>query len=127
MAKLARSYEFGPFRIDAAKRLLLQNGEVVPLTPKCFDLLLVFVENSGEVIEKEGLMNRVWPDSFVEEGNLTYNISILRKALGERAGEHQYIATVPGRGYQFVEMVKELTNGDPVTERSLSPVLRCSC
>ena len=93
------SYEFGLFRVDGAKRILLRDGEVVPLTPKCFEILLALVENSGEVIDKEGLMNRVWPDSFVEEGNLTYNISILRKAIGERAGEHQYIVTVPGRGF----------------------------
>lgn len=98
-------YEFAPYRVDATRRLLLRDGEVVPLTPKCFEILLVLVENSGEVIDKEGLMNRVWPDSFVEEGNLTYNISMLRKVLGERAGEHQYIVTVPGRGYQFVASV----------------------
>ena len=103
-------YEFGIFRLNAAKRLLLRDGEVVPLTPKCFDILLAFVESSGEVVGKDKLVERVWPDSFVEEGNLTYNISMLRKALGERAGEHQYIVTVPGRGYQFVETVKELTN-----------------
>ena len=103
-------YEFGIFRVDAAKRLLLRDGETVPLTPKSFDILLALVERAGEVVSKESLINRVWPDSFVEEGNLTYNISILRKALGERAGEHQYIATVPGRGYQFVETVKDLTD-----------------
>ena len=113
MTKLAhRSYEFGPFRIDAFKRLLLENGEVVPLTPKCFEILLVLIENSGEVIDKEGLMNRVWPDSFVEEGNLTYNISVLRKALGDRANEHLYIVTVPGRGYQFVADVSEVCLDD---------------
>jgi len=98
-------YEFGPFRIDPIKRLLLRDGEVAPLTPKCFDILLALVENNGKVIEKDDLMKRVWPDSFVEEGNLTYNVSILRKALGERAGEHQYIVTVPGRGYRFVASV----------------------
>ena len=101
--------EFGPYRLDAAKRLLLRAGEVVPLTPKCFEILLVLVENSGEVIDKQRLMNRVWPDSFVEEGNLTYNISVLRKALGERANEHHYIVTVPGRGYQFVAGVTEVS------------------
>ena len=96
------TYEFGPYRVDGAKRLLLRGDEVVPLTPKCFEILLVLLENSGEVVDKEGLMGRVWPDSFVEEGNLTYNISVLRKALGEKANEHRYIVTVPGRGYQFV-------------------------
>jgi len=103
-------YEFGLFRVEAAKRVLLRGGEVVPLTPKCFDLLLALVETSAEVIGKDDLMNRVWPDSFVEEGNLTYNISMLRKALGEKASEHQYIVTIPGRGYQFSAAVRELSN-----------------
>jgi len=103
-------YEFGRFRLDTAKRLLLREGEIVQLTPKCFDILLALVESSGEVIGKERLIERVWPSSFVEEGNLTYNISILRKVLGERAGEHQYIATIPGQGYQFVANVKDIRN-----------------
>lgn len=103
-------YEFGPFRIDPIKRLLLRDGQVAPLTPKCFDILLALVENSGKVIEKDDLMRRVWPDSFVEEGNLTYNVSMLRKALRERAGEHQYIATIPGRGYSFVASVNGARN-----------------
>lgn len=111
-------YEFGPFRIDPIKRLLLRDGEVAPLTPKCFDILLALVESRGELIGKDDLLKRVWPDSFVEEGNLTYNVSILRKALGERAGEHQYIVTVPGRGYRFVASVSELLDeGD----NSLAP------
>ena len=97
-----RYYEFGCFRIDAFKRLLLREGEVVPLTPKAFDTLLALVESGGQVVQKDELMNRVWPDSYVEEGNLTYNISTLRKALGERPGENLYIVTVPGRGYCFV-------------------------
>jgi DNA-binding winged helix-turn-helix (wHTH) protein/TolB-like protein/Flp pilus assembly protein TadD len=100
-------HEFGAYRIDSARRLLLRDGEVVPLTPKCFEILIALVENRGEVISKEDLMNRVWPDSFVEEGNLTYTISVLRKALGEHAGQHQYIVTAPGRGYQFVTPVSE--------------------
>ena len=104
-------YEFGRYRLDAAKRLLLRESEVVQLTPKCFEILLALVESSGEVISKDHLIERVWPDSFVEEGNLTYNISILRKALGEHAGEHQYIVTVPGRGYQFVTPVSEVREG----------------
>lgn len=101
------TYGFGPFRLDAVKRLLLRD-QLVPLTPKCFDILMALVESRGEVISKDRLITRVWPDTFVEEGNLTYNMSILRRAIGERAGEHQYIVTVPGRGYQFVEAVKEL-------------------
>ena len=113
-------YEFGPYHVNADRRLLLRDGEVVPLTPKCFEILLAFVESSGEVVGKETLLERVWPDSFVEEGNLTYNISILRKALGERAGEHQYIATVPGRGYKFVETVSIVRPDSP--ESDVTPV-----
>ena len=108
--QLLNIYEFGPYRIDAAKRLLLRDGEPVPITPKCFEILLALVERSGKVVSKASLINRVWPDSFVEEGNLTYNVSVLRKALGERQGEYQYIATIPGQGYQFVATVKEPLN-----------------
>lgn len=100
-------YEFGEYRLDAAKRLLSRNGSTVQLTPKCFEILLALIESSGEVVDKNNLIERVWPDRFVEEGNLTYNISVLRKALGERAGEHQYIVTIPGRGYQFVASVRQ--------------------
>ena len=101
-------YEFGPFHIDAAKRLLLRDGETVPLSPKGFEILLVLVEGAGKVVSKDELMQRVWPDSFVEDNNLTYNISVLRKALGEHAGEHHYIVTVPTRGYRFVASVREI-------------------
>lgn len=100
-------YQFGPFKIDAAKRVLLREGATVPLTPKCYEILLALVEGVGEVVSKDDLMKRVWPDSFVEDGNLTYNVSMLRKALGERAGEHQYIVTIPGRGYKFAGSVIE--------------------
>jgi DNA-binding winged helix-turn-helix (wHTH) protein len=101
-------YEFGPFRIDTVKRLLLQDGEVDPLTPKAFDTLLALVENNGRVIEKDELMKEVWADTIVEEGGLARNISVLRKGLGERPDDHQYIVTVRGRGYRFVAPVREL-------------------
>jgi Tol biopolymer transport system component/DNA-binding winged helix-turn-helix (wHTH) protein len=101
------SYEFGSFRLDAENRKLLRDGQVVPLTRKAFEVLLVLVENRGEVLEKEELMQKLWPDSFVEEANLLVNISTLRKALGESGAEHHYIVTVPGRGYRFVAEVKE--------------------
>ena len=104
-AKLIESkaiYEFDSFRVDATNRLLLRDGEVVPLTAKVFDLLLVFVENHGRLLEKDEVMQRVWQQSFVEEGNLTRNVSTLRKALGEDSKSHQYIVTVPGYGYKFV-------------------------
>lgn len=115
-----RIYEFGLFRVDAAKRLLLRDGEPVPLTPKSFDILLALVETSGEVFGKDDLMKRIWPDSFVEEGNLTYNISMLRKALGEKASEHQYIVTIPGRGYQFSANVRKLSDDPPARSADLA-------
>jgi len=76
-------YEFGPFRLDPVERLLYLDGEVVTLTAKIFDILLVFVRNSGRTLDKEEVMREVWPDQLVEEGNLTRNVSTLRKALGE--------------------------------------------
>lgn len=97
-----RSYEFGRFRLKVAERVLLREGEIVPLTPKVFDILLMLVENCGQVVSKDDLMKRVWPSTFVEEGNLTQNISLLRKALGESPGGVQFIETVPRRGYRFV-------------------------
>jgi DNA-binding winged helix-turn-helix (wHTH) protein/TolB-like protein/Flp pilus assembly protein TadD len=103
-------YQFGPFSIDAAERLLLKEGHPVPLTPKTFDLLLMLVENSGRLLGKAELMESLWPGSFVEEANLPNNISLLRRALGDDASEHKYIETVPKRGYRFVAEVVELSN-----------------
>ena len=108
-------YQFGEFRLDSSSRLLLKDGVPVQLMPKAFDMLLVLVENRGRLLEKEVLMNEVWPDSFVEEANLTVNISALRRALGESPNEHRYIVTIPGRGYKFVADVSEdglATNSD---------------
>jgi DNA-binding winged helix-turn-helix (wHTH) protein/TolB-like protein/Tfp pilus assembly protein PilF len=99
-------YEFGPFRLNPEQHLLTRNGEAVSLTPKALETLLVLVENSGYLVEKGFLMKRVWPDAYVEEGNLTLNISTLRKALGETATYHQYIETIPKRGYRFVAPVR---------------------
>jgi Tol biopolymer transport system component/DNA-binding winged helix-turn-helix (wHTH) protein len=99
-------YEFGPFRLDARKRLLLREGKTVKLFPKEFDTLLALVEQSGEVLDKDELMRRVWGDVVVEESNLTTNISHLRKVLGEKPNQHQYIVTVPGQGYRFVAGVR---------------------
>jgi len=76
-------YEFGAYQLDAHERVLWRAGQPVQLTPKVFDTLLVLVENSGHIVAKDELMQRLWPDSFVEEGNLAFNISILRKALAE--------------------------------------------
>jgi TolB-like protein/DNA-binding winged helix-turn-helix (wHTH) protein/Flp pilus assembly protein TadD len=118
----SNTYEFGAFRLDATKRLLYRDGEAVPLTPKAFDILLALVQNRQQVVEKTELMQRIWPDSFVEEGNLTQNISILRKALGESPHEHRFIVTVPGRGYQFVASLSHSTGqvADLILERHAS-------
>jgi Tol biopolymer transport system component/DNA-binding winged helix-turn-helix (wHTH) protein len=106
-----RFYDFGPFRVDVVNRLLLRDDEIVPLTAKVFDVLLVFVSSSGRMLFKDDLMKQIWPESFVEEGNLTRNVSTLRKALGESPKEHQYILTIPGRGYQFAARVTEVDDG----------------
>ena len=100
-------YEFGPFRLDPAEHTLLREGQPVPLAPKIFDILTLLVERSGHLFGKDEVMQAVWPDSFVEEGNLTRNISTLRTALGENL-TNQYIETVPKRGYRFVGPVKEV-------------------
>lgn len=105
----AQFYEFGEFRLDAAKRLLLRGAdEIIPLTPKVFDTLVYFVENRGKVIEKDELMREIWADTIVEENNLNKNISVLRRVLGEKPGEHRFIVTVPGHGYKFVADVSEI-------------------
>ena len=115
-------YEFGPFRLDAQKRLLVREGAPVKLFPKEFDTLLALVEHSGEVLDKDELMQRVWPDAIVEEGNLTTNISHLRKALNEKPHQHQYIVTVPGQGYRFVAGVKAVFDELVVHERTRASV-----
>jgi DNA-binding winged helix-turn-helix (wHTH) protein/tetratricopeptide (TPR) repeat protein len=101
-------YGFGPFRVDAEKELLLRGDETVPIAPKTFQILLVLIRSKKEVVTKDELMKAVWPDTFVEEVNLSRNIFLLRKALGETPKDHQYIVTVPGRGYRFTEEVQFL-------------------
>ena len=102
-------YEFGNYRLVAAKRLLLKGvDEIVPLMPKAFDTLLYLLEHSGKVIEKDELMREIWTDTIVEENNLTQNISILRRVFGEKPGEHRFIVTVPGHGYKFVAEVRQI-------------------
>ena len=106
-----QSYEFGPFKLDPAEHLLLRDSEAVSITPKSFDLLVALVENRGHLVTKEELMERVWPDSFVEEANLSVKMSELRRALGEAPSANRYIETVPRRGYRFVAEVTKL-NGE---------------
>lgn len=101
-------YEFGPFQLLPNERLLLRGGHPVALTPKVFDTLLVFVENSGRLLTKDELMKLIWPHATVEEGNLSQNIFVLRKTLGENLPQQRYIVTLPLQGYRFVAKVKEL-------------------
>src|SRR5262245_18830034 len=101
-------YKFGPFQIDAAERILQQDGRLVHLTGKAFDVLLVLVERSGHIVKRDELIEKVWPDCFVEEGNLTVTISMLRKALEAGEDADPYIETVPRRGYRFTAEVREM-------------------
>jgi DNA-binding winged helix-turn-helix (wHTH) protein len=102
-------YEFGPFRLEPSEHKLARGSEVVTLTPKVFDMLVMLVRNNGHLLEKDELIRSLWPDSFVEEGSLSNNISVLRKALGN---DHEYIETVPRRGYRFVGAVRQLPDAE---------------
>jgi len=101
-------YDFGGFHLDATERALTKNGQVVPLTPKAFDTLVVLLRNSGHVVEKDELLKQVWPDTFVEEGVLAVNVAALRKALNEGDEGRSYIETVPRRGYRLIGEVQAL-------------------
>src|SRR2546422_4144434 len=110
----AHIYEFGDFRLDASKHLLLKrDGEPVPLTPKVFETLLYLLQHRGTGLAKEELMKAIWPDTIVEENNLSHNISVLRRVFGEVRAGHRYIVTVPRWGYRFVAEVR-------TTEKSAS-------
>jgi DNA-binding winged helix-turn-helix (wHTH) protein/Tol biopolymer transport system component len=102
-----RLYSFGPFELDPARRLLLRDGEPIPLTPKAFDTLVILVERHAQVMTKDDLLQLLWPDVVVEESNLSQQISHLRKALDDEATEPRYIATLPKRGYRFVSPVAQ--------------------
>jgi DNA-binding winged helix-turn-helix (wHTH) protein/TolB-like protein len=115
-------YEFGSFRVDPVRRRLLRNQEQVPLTPKAFSILLILLERRGGVVDKEELIQAVWPDTYVTEANLTQNVSSLRKALGEKANDHHYVVTVPGRGYSFVADVIEIPR-EPTGEFLISALV----
>jgi Tol biopolymer transport system component/DNA-binding winged helix-turn-helix (wHTH) protein len=106
-------YEFGPFRLDPAERLLLRAQQPVPLKPKAFDLLVLLVERPGRLLTKQELMDALWPATAVEEGNLTHTISTLRKALGDGQNGDQFIETVPTRGYRFVSPVLRQAGAAP--------------
>src|SRR4029077_16462122 len=119
-------YRFGEFTVDGDQKVLLRNDIPVPLAPKVFDTLLILVDNRGRLVEKGELMRQLWPDTFVEESNLTFNIQQIRKVLGDDARRPRFIETVARRGYRFIAEV----NGDsalpiaPETElKSASPAL----
>jgi TolB-like protein/DNA-binding winged helix-turn-helix (wHTH) protein/Flp pilus assembly protein TadD len=124
MSSLASSlYAFGEFQVDAQNRTLRRGAEPVALTPKAFEVLLLLIDRGGELVSKDELMEKVWPDSFVEESNLTQTVFMLRKALGETS-KQRYILTIQGRGYRFAPDVKSLhANGD-VPGASLSSVVQ---
>lgn len=115
-------YEFGPFRIDPPERLLTSQGHSIAVTPKAFDVLVILIERSGRLVEKSQLMEAVWGDSFVEEGNLAVTISTLRKVLGDDLGkERRYIQTVSKRGYRFVCDVREVVIEPEIQSSSPGP------
>ncbi len=114
-------YEFGPFRVDPEKQILLRDNQPVSITPKTFETLLVLVRHSREVVSKDDLMKELWPDAFVEEANLSQNIFMLRKALGDTPDDRRYVVTLPGKGYRFVAEVRAVTqDGDDVIIASRS-------
>ncbi|HET9794966.1 MAG TPA: winged helix-turn-helix domain-containing protein [Thermoanaerobaculia bacterium] len=120
MSEGRRRFEFAGYRIDEERRLLLRDGEPVPLTSRVFDTLLALVKNSGRLLSKEELMREVWGSAHVEEGNLTVNISVLRKALEEKPDQHRFIVTVPGRGYRFIAEVME-ESAEPEEKQPMPP------
>jgi DNA-binding winged helix-turn-helix (wHTH) protein len=111
---MQETYEFGPFRVDLRRRVLERDGAPIALSGKAFEILVALLEQRGEILDKDTLMKAVWPDTIVEENNLTVNISWLRKALGETPQAAQYILTIPGRGYRFIG---EITNAESPAAR----------
>src|SRR5579864_3549453 len=107
----AQFYQFHPFLLDTVQHVLLREGRPVALTPKTYDTLLLLVQNGGRMLPKEELMASLWPDSFVEESNLTQQVSMIRRALGDSASDPHFIVTVPGRGYRFCAEVKSWEEG----------------
>jgi Tol biopolymer transport system component/DNA-binding winged helix-turn-helix (wHTH) protein len=107
-AVMSRQYRFGCYTLDAGRRLLWKDGGLVPLTPKTVDVLAFLIERAGQVVEKDDLLRFVWPNTVVEENNLARHVSMLRKALQQRRGQHDFISTIPGHGYMFVAPVEEV-------------------
>jgi TolB-like protein len=119
-------YVFGPFRLEPEECRLQRDGLLVPLTPKAFAMLLLLVRNSGSLVKKEFLMQELWPDAFVEEANLTFTMSVIRKALGESARTASYIETLPKRGYRFTAPVREVRAERQVKSLAVLPFVNLS-
>ena len=115
--RVFRFYEFGPYRLDSVERLLLYKGQTLPLTLKAFETLFVLIQNNGQLVEKEQLLENVWPDTFVQESTLAQNVYMLRKILGKTSEGDGYIKTIPRRGYRFIVNVRE------VEDESAGPVV----
>src|SRR5215475_16009734 len=109
---LRHIYRFDSYVLDVDERVLMRDGRMVPLTPKVFETLLLLVKNQGSVVTKQKILETLWPDVFVEESNVTFNITMLRKALGDTTQHPVYIETVPRRGYRFKSEVSEILNED---------------
>jgi len=107
------TYKFGPYQLDLNERMLTRDGETIALAPKVTDILIMLVTNAGQLVEKDELLKRVWPDTFVEEANLSQNIFMLRKALGDDRAEPKYIDTVMRRGYRFIGAVNVVDPDQP--------------
>src|SRR5215204_2168446 len=131
-------YDFGNFRLDPSEKVLLCGGEFISITPKVFETLRFLVENAGRLVEKDELMQQIWHDQFVEESNLSFNIKMLRKALGDNAQNPRFVKTVPTRGYRFIAKVQEIfgeqteprrvAQGDFSSERNhCAKIQRTSC
>src|SRR5438046_3283161 len=105
-----RFYEFANFRIDVAKHRLLKDGEPLPVTPKAVEILLLLAQNSGRIVEKDELMAAIWPDTIVEESNLTQTVYVLRKVLGQDASGEKFIQTIPKRGYRFLHELRAVAD-----------------
>jgi DNA-binding winged helix-turn-helix (wHTH) protein len=101
-ASTDHAISFGPFRLVPSRQLLLEDGKPVRLGSRALDILIALVERPNELVSKEDLIARVWPDTFVEEGNLRVHIAALRRALGDGQAGRRYVANIPGRGYRFV-------------------------
>ena len=122
--KAKHFYAFGPFQLDASECVLTLDGKSIPLAPKAFEALVILVENAGHLVDKDDLMKRLWPDSFVEEGNVAKHVSLLRAVLGEATNGREYIETVPKRGYRFVEDVTEVADAEAGTQSAARPAAR---